>query len=161
MVRRYPPRGIASEIIGSIPANDEKAVIGRVIKVNLSWVTNNPNHSFITVGLKVNNVSGNSANTDIDYLAQQYSYLHSFVKRRGDAVYTYEGKRQGRQGNRAQAALTTRSKIARRAKTDLRKAVSGFVRGYVSAMNKEEFLKAIIASSFQQEGIKKIAPIAR
>ena len=24
----YPPRGIASEIIGSIPANDEKAVLG-------------------------------------------------------------------------------------------------------------------------------------
>jgi len=56
--------------------------------------------------------------------------------------------------------ITTRSKIARRAKTDLRKAVSAFVLGYVSGMNKEEFLKAIIASAFQQEGIKKIAPIA-
>ncbi len=157
----YPPRGIASEIIGSIPANDEKAVIGRVIKVNLSWVTNNPNHSFITVGLKVDNVSGNSANTEIDYLAQQYSYLHSFVKRRGDAVYTYDKiKDKEGKGVILKLLITTRSKIARRAKTDLRKAVSSFVSEYVSAMNKEEFLKAIIASAFQQEGIKRIAPIA-
>lgn len=157
----YPPKGIASEIIGSIPANDEKAVLGRVIKVNLSWVTNNPNHSFITVGLKVDNVSGNSANTEIDYLAQQYSYLHSFVKRRGDAVYTYDKiKDKEGKGVILKLLITTRSKIARRAKTDLRKAVSAFVSEYVSGMSKEEFLKAIIASAFQQEGIKKIAPIA-
>lgn len=157
----YPPKGIATEIIGSIPSSDEKNVIGRVIKVNLSWVTNNPNHSFITVGLKVNNVSGNAANTDIDYLAQQYSYLHSFVKRRGDAVYTYDKvKDKEGKGVILKLLVTTRSKIARRAKTDLRRAISGFVREYVSALNKEEFLKAIIASSFQQEGMKRIAAIA-
>jgi small subunit ribosomal protein S3Ae len=157
----YPPRGIASEIIGSIPSSDEKNVIGRVIKVNLSWITNNPNHSFITVGLKVDNVSGSSANTDIDYLAQQYSYLHSFVKRRGDAVYTYDRvkDKEGR-GVVLKLLVTTRSKIARRAKRDLRRAVSSFVREYVSERTKEEFLKAIIASAFQQEGIKRVAPIA-
>lgn len=157
----YPPKGIATDIIGSIPSSDEKNVIGRIIKVNLSWITNNPNHSFITVGLKVDNVSGNSANTDIDYLAQQYSYLHSFVKRRGDAVYTYDKvKDKEGKGVVLKLLITTRSKIARRAKTDLRKAVSSFVQEYVSTKSKEEFLKAIIASAFQQEGIKKVAPIA-
>jgi small subunit ribosomal protein S3Ae len=157
----YPPKGISGEIIGSIPSSDEKNVLGRIIKVNLSWITNNPNHSFITVGLKVDNVSGNSANTDIDYLFQQYSYLHSFVKRRGDAVYTYD-RVKDKEGKQVvlKLLITTRSKIARRAKTDLRKAVTDFVSSYVSGMTKEEFIKAIIASSFQQEGVKKIAPIA-
>ncbi|VVB77432.1 30S ribosomal protein S3Ae [uncultured archaeon] len=157
----YPPKGISTDIVGSIPSNDEKNVLGRIIKLNLSWVTNNPNHSFITVGFKVTDISGNSANTDINYLAQQYSYLHSFVKRRGDAIYTYD-KVKDKDGKDVVLKLlvTTRSKIARRAKTDLRRAVSEFISGYVPKMSKEELLKAIIASAFQQEGIKKTSPIA-
>ena len=86
----YPPKAVAPEIIGSIPAADDKSVTGRVIKVNLSWVTHIPAHSFMLLGLRVNSVSGNSANTEVQYLAQQYSYLHSLVKRRGDAVYTFD-----------------------------------------------------------------------
>jgi ribosomal protein S3AE len=161
----YPPKDIATEIIGSVPSGDEKNMLGREIKVNLSWITNNPNHSFITVGLRVSGVSGNSASTEVDSLAQQFSYLHSFVKRRGDAIYTYDRVR-GKDGKEMvlKLLITTRNKIARRTQTDIRKAVSGFIADYTPKMAKGEFIKAVISGSFQQEGMKrlaKIVPISR
>ncbi len=156
----YPPKDIATEIIGSVPSSDEKNMLGREVKVNLSWITNNPNHSFITVGLKVTGVSGNSANTDVSYLAQQYSYLHSFVKRRGDVIYTYD-KVKDKDGKEMvlKLLITTRNKIARRAQADMRKAVSVFIADYVPKLGKGEFVKAIISGAFQQEGVKKLAKI--
>lgn len=86
----YAPKVISTEVIGSIPAADDKSVIGRVMKVSLSWITKNPNHAMSVIGLKVINANGNVANTDVQYLSQQFSYLHSLVKRRADAVYTYD-----------------------------------------------------------------------
>lgn len=161
----YPPKDIATEIIGSVPSADEKNMLGREIKVNLSWITNNPNHSFITIGLRVSGVSGNAANTEVDSLAQQISYLHSFVKRRGDVIYTYDTAKD-KDGKEVVVKLliTTRNKIARRAQRDIRKAVSGFVADYAPKLGKGELIKAVIAGSFQQEGMKrlaKIVPISR
>jgi len=161
----YAPKAISTEVIGSIPATDDKSVIGRIMKVSLSWITHNPNHSFTTIGLRVSNANGNIANTDVDYLAQQYSYLHSLVKRGADAIYTFDGAKM-KDGNSVMLKLlvTTRTKIAMKTKSDLRKAVSGFVAKYVSEKNKEEFVKALITSDLQAEGFKTllhIAPISK
>ena len=96
----------------------------------------------------------------MSYLAQQYSYLHSFVKRRGDVIYTYD-KVKDKDGKEMvlKLLITTRNKIARRAQADMRKAVSVFIADYVPKLGKGEFVKAIISGAFQQEGVKKLAKI--
>ncbi|MGA3020955.1 MAG: hypothetical protein ABSD68_03335 [Candidatus Micrarchaeales archaeon] len=157
----YAPKVISTEVIGSIPAADEKSVIGRIMKVSLSWITHNPNHAATIIGLRVTNANGNIANTDINYFAQQFSYLHSFVKRHADAIYTFD-KAKSKDGNEITVKLliTTRTKIVGSTKSDIRKAVSSFVSDYISAMNKEDFIKALMTSDLQAEGIKKLIPIA-
>ena len=157
----YPPKAIATETIGSIPAIDEKTVTGRVIKVNLSWVTHNPSHSFMLLGLRVISVNGSAAQTDIDYLAQQFSFLHSLVKRHGDAVYTYD-RVKDKDGKDVvlKLLITIRTKIAGKTKTDLRKAVTAYVSEQVPKLTKEEFVKSVITSAFQAEGVKRLSKVA-
>lgn len=157
----YAPKAISTEVIGSIPAADEKSVTGRIMKVSLNWITHNPNHAFAMVGLRITSANGNIANTDVDYLAQQYSYLHSLVKRRADAVYTYDVVKD-REGNSIKLKLlvTTRTKVAMRTKSEIRKVVHKFVTEYVGKMSKDDFLKALIASDLQSEGAKKLAAVA-
>lgn len=157
----YAPKAISTEVIGSIPSTDEKSVIGRIMKVSLNWITHNPNHAFMTVGLRIIEANGNVANTDIHYFAQQNSYLHSLVKRRADAVYTYDVVKD-KQGSSIKLKLlvTTRMRVPIRTKSDIRKAVREFVSEYVSKMNREEFLKVLVASELQAEGMKRLAKIA-
>ncbi|MDE1874357.1 MAG: hypothetical protein KGI04_04565 [Candidatus Micrarchaeota archaeon] len=161
----YAPKAISTEVVGSIPAADEKSVSGRIMKVSLSWITHNPNHAFAMIGLKITGANGNVANTEVDYLAQQYSYLHSLVKRRADAVYTHDVVTDG-DGKSVTLKLlvTTRIRVARETKSVIRKAIHAFVTDYVSKMNREEFLKALIANDLQSEATKKIggmAPVAK
>lgn len=161
----YAPKAISADVIGSIPAVDEKSVTGRIMKVSLNWITHNPNHAFATVGLKITGANGNVANTEIDYMAQQYSYLHSLVKRRADAVYTYDIAKD-RDGNAVKLKLlvTTRIRVAKRVKSEIRNAVHAFLMDYVAKMNRDEFLKALIANDLQAEATKKFgaaAPIAK
>ncbi len=161
----YAPKAISTEVIGSIPAADEKSVTGRIMKVSLNWITHNPNHAFATVGLKITQANGNVANTEIDYLAQQYSYLHSLVKRRADAVYTYDVIRDKDGGSVILKLLvTTRIKITQRLKSEIRKAVREFATEFVGRMNRDDLLKALVANDLQSEAMKKfgkIAPIAK
>jgi small subunit ribosomal protein S3Ae len=161
----YAPKAISTDVIGSIPAEDEKNVTGRIMKVSLSWITHNPNHAFAIVGLKITNASGNVANTEIDYLSQQYSYLHSLVKRRADAIYTYDVVKDKEGGAvTLKLLITTRIKVAQRTKGVIRKAVHAFVTEYLGRMNKDEFLKALVANDLQSEAMKKLgamAPIAK
>ena len=86
----YPPKLLGESAIGEIPANDEKAVMGRMIKVSMSWITHKPEHSFMVVGLRVNNINGNRANTELDSLELTFSYTHSLVKRRSSVIYTVD-----------------------------------------------------------------------
>ncbi len=161
----YAPKAISTEVIGSMPAADDKAVIGRIMKVSLSWITHNPNHAFTAIGLRITQANGNIANTEVDYFAQQYSYLHSLVKRRADAIYTYDVVKD-KEGNAVTLKLlvTTRNRVARITKTDLRKAASEFVKSFVGGMNKEDLIKTLISSDLQAEGAKRlgmITPIAK
>ena len=157
----YAPKAISTEVIGSIPAADEKSVAGRIMKVSLNWITHNPNHAFATVGLRITEANGNVANTEVDYLAQQYSYLHSLVKRRADAVYTYDVVRNHDGKNiTVKLLVTTRIRVAKRVKSAIRQTVHAFVAEYVGRMTGEEFLKALIANDLQAEATKKLGTVA-
>jgi small subunit ribosomal protein S3Ae len=157
----YAPKVISTEVIGSIPATEDKNVIGRIMKVNLSWITHNPNHAMAVIGLRMKSANGNVANTDVEYMALSFSYLHSLVKRRADVVYTYDiAKSKDGNAIKLKLLVTTRVRIAKKTKSDIRSAVHDFVMDYVLSMNKEDFVKAMINGDLQAEGMKKLLPIA-
>ena len=47
------PRMFNEAVIGEMPANDEKAALGRSITVSLDTLTKNPSHAYTNVVLRV------------------------------------------------------------------------------------------------------------
>src|ERR1700733_3879419 len=77
----YAPKVFNDALIGEMPGNDEKAVLGRKIVVGLDSLTKNPSNAYTTVELKVTDVNGNAAHTKLVSISQLYSYIRSLVRR--------------------------------------------------------------------------------
>ncbi len=157
----YTPESLGNSVIGEMPANEEKDAVGRVIKVNMSWITNKMSHSFMIVGLKVNDVSGSAAHTSIKYIEQTYSYLHSLVRRGSSAIYTVDPVKD-KDGKKIimKLMLVTSSKVATPKKKALRKALSEFTKTYASSRDCDSIVKEMIEGSMQSEGINSLRKIA-
>lgn len=157
----YAPAIFGDVVIGEIPGTDEKAMIGRVIKVNMSWVTHRAEHSFITIAMKIIDANGDVAHTSLSSMEQTYSYIHSLVKRGQSAIYTVDNLKD-RDGKAfvLKLLIMTTSKIATPKKTSIRKAMSAFLRDYSASMDTEAFVKSLLDGKFQQEAAKSIMNIA-
>lgn len=161
----FSPKLFGEVSIGEIPADDEKKVVGRVIKVNMSWITKRPEHSFMVVGLRVAKVNGEAVATDVDYIEQTYSYIHSLVKRHSSVIYTVD-RAVDRSGKpfTLKLVLITDSKLATPKKSAMRRRISEFVRAYATAHSVEELMNESLTMAFQREGInqvKNIGTVAR
>ena len=158
----YTPKLLGDKIIGEMPALDEKAVIGRLIKVSLSWVTQNPSHSFMNVGLRVGSAEGNAAHTNIDFLESNYSYLHSLVRRHSAAIYTFDSlaDKNGKPFV-MKLLVVTSSKVESPKKTGIRKTLSEFLKAKAASVSIEELLGEVMEGKLQAECTSKIAKIAR
>ncbi|MCL4375271.1 hypothetical protein M1394_00520 [Candidatus Marsarchaeota archaeon] len=157
----YAPKIFGDIVIGEIPAADEKKILGRRIKVSLSWITHKPEHSFLVIGLKVNDSKGNVAHTTINYLEQTYSYVHSLVKRHGSVIYTIDNVRDKDNNNLVvKLILVSRGKITTTKKTAIRKEISSLLKELVAGMSKEDLITSIIENKLQNESRNKIKNIA-
>ncbi len=159
----YTPEVLGGNVISEVPAADEKSIIGRVIKVSLSWITQNPAHSFMTVGLRVKSAEGNSAHTDLDYLEETYSYIHSLVRRFSSAIYTVDKlSDKNKRSFVLKLLIVTRDRVATPKKTLIRHEISKYANEVAPTMSVEELFTSIMSGKFQSDGIsriKKLAPI--
>lgn len=156
------PEVLGSMTIGEMPATDEKSVVGRVIKVSMSWITNNMSHSFTVVGLKVTDVTGNAAHTQLKYFEQTYSYLHSLAKRHSSIVYTVD-KLSDKDGKKIvlKLMLVTGDKTTTPKLRALRRVISDFAKSYTASKTREALIKDIIDTTFQRECMKQVQNIVR
>ena len=77
----YAPKVFNDALVGEMPANDEKAAMGRNIVVSLDTLTHNSSHAYTNVVLKVTEVQGNIAHTKLIRISQHHSYIRSLVRR--------------------------------------------------------------------------------
>ncbi|MDE1768817.1 MAG: hypothetical protein KGH62_05640, partial [Candidatus Micrarchaeota archaeon] len=158
----YPPKLLGDSPIGEIPADDEKNVVGRVMKVSMSWITHKPEHSFMIVALRITDVNGNSAHTDLKFIEQTYSYIHSLVRRHSSVVYTVDDLKDktGRKFKLKLLAVSA-TKIKTPKKTAIRKAISAFAHEYAAGKTLDEVTTALLDNSFRGEAVSKVTNIAR
>ncbi len=156
----FTPKVLGEGVIGEIPAGDPKGVEGRVIKVGLNWVTKNPAHGFLNVGLRVSGVDGNSARTELKYIENNPSYLHSFIRRYSTAVYTVD-KTTDKDGKTLvlKMVIVAVGRIAESKRKGIRKAVSEFAKEHVSKIASDELVNEIVNGGFQAEGRKRMEDI--
>ncbi len=155
------PEILGSNVIGEMPASEDKIALGRMIKVNMSWITNNPSHSFIVLGLKVTDINGSSAHTQLKYLEQTYSYTHSLVRRHSSTVYTID-KIKDKDGKTLvlKLILTTTRRITTKKRKALRKELAAFAADYVKEKDSGQFIKNVMEGDLQKEAMKRVHNIA-
>ncbi len=157
----YAPKVLGEEIIGEMPAAEDKKALGRVIKVSMSWITKNPSHSLMSVGLRVSRAEGNVAQTELHFMESNYSYIHSLVRRYSSAIYTID-KLKDKDGKPfvLKMLVIASGHLADSKKSGIRKKLSEFVKVYSSEKTTEEIVKAILDGSMQSDGRKMIENIA-
>ncbi len=156
----YAPEILGGSIISEIPSADESNVIGRMIKVNMSWITNRAENAFTQVGLKITDVNGIAAHTQLKYMEQTYSYLHSLVRRHSTTIHTMERlSDRDKKGIVLKLLVVTHNKATTKKRTSIRKELAAFSKEYASGRSSSDIVKGIVDGSFQKEAAMRIRDI--
>ena len=157
----HAPKLFNDVSVGEMPANDEKAAIGRNIVVSLDQLTKNPSHAYTNVVLKVTEVKAEGAQTKMVRLELVSSYIRSFVRRYrsvSNAVIPVTTK----DGVRATVKLivVTRRRTAHTKIMGLRKEMELFVARFFQENDIDAAVQAIIEGRFQAELGAKLDHVA-
>lgn len=146
------PKVFNDATVGEMPANDEKAAIGRNVVVNLDYITKNPSHAYTNVTLKVVEAKGEAVQTKLVKLELVSAYVRSFVRRYRSvsaAVIPVTTK----DGVNAVAKLIaiTRQRATHTRKVGIRKDMVDFTKAYFKENDMDAIVSAIIEGKFQAE----------
>jgi small subunit ribosomal protein S3Ae len=161
----YSPKVFGEASIGEIPADEEEKALGRIIEVNMSWLTHKPEHSFLSVGLRVTDAKNNAAHTELEFMEQMFSYTHSLVRRHSSVIYTVD-KFADKEGKPVVVKLiaVSFSKLATPKKSQIRKKLQEYCKEYISGKNKDEIIKGVMDNSLQsgaRDAVKNITRMAK
>ncbi|MCL5433598.1 MAG: hypothetical protein M1538_01290 [Candidatus Marsarchaeota archaeon] len=146
--------------ITEMPANDEK-IVGRNIIIGLELLTGNPAHAYTNVKLKVVNVNGDRAITQLVRLELVGSYIKSFVRRYksiSSAVLPVVSK--DNKNAVVKLIAVTRSKSTSSKIKGIRQEMSNFTKEYFKNNDLDSIIKAIIEGKFQAEMGAKVRYVA-
>ncbi len=146
------PKVFNDAAVGEMPANDEKAAVGRNVTVSLDYLTKNPSHAYTNVVLKITEVKGDAAQTKLVRIELLQSYMRSFVRRYrsvSSAVIPVTSK----DGASAVVKLiaVTRSRAAHTKISGVRREMSDFTKSYFAENDMDSITGAIIEGKFQAE----------
>jgi small subunit ribosomal protein S3Ae len=82
----YSPKMFDSLEVGITPTDDEKKLIGRVLRVPLREITNSMAHQFVKMFFRITEVKGKSAYTEFDGFELTMEYLRRNVRRRRSII---------------------------------------------------------------------------
>lgn len=158
----YAPKELGEAQIAEMPANDEKVVVGRNIRVGLSTITNNPSHAYTEVVMKITDVNGDAAHTEVVRIEQLYSYIRSLVRRYrsvSDGVFNVTTK----DGHKAVVKLLviTKSRAAHTKLVGIREESKNFIDSYLKEKTLKETIDSVIEGKLQSELGAKIAHITQ
>jgi len=154
------PKEFNDANVGEMPANDEKAAVGRNIVVSLDMLTHNPSHAYTNVTLKVTGISGEAAQTKLVKMEILSSYLRSFV-RRYRSVSSAVVPVSTRDGTNIVVKLIaiTRARTAHTKIVGIRKEMVDFTRGYFRENDVGPIVGSIIDGKFQDALTAKLKHI--
>ncbi len=151
------PKQFNDAAVGEMPANDEKAAVGRNIVVSLDAITHNPSHAYTNVTLKVTGVNGAAAQTRLVKIELLQSYIRSLVRRYRSVssaivpVVTKDGASAV-----VKLMAVTRSRVNHTKIIGVRKEMVDYTREYFRENQLDQIIGAIIEGKFQGELTAKL-----
>ena len=149
--------------LGSVPAEEDEKLIGRVVEATLYDITGDFSHMYLKMYFQVNEIDGKTAKTQFKGHEYSRDYLRSLVRRRTtkvDGLFTLTTK-EGYKLRIAVSALTL-SRIKTSQEKIIRKLMDRIVKEKAAALTLDQFVQEVvlgkIASDIYNEA-KKVAPL--
>ena len=149
--------------LGSVPAEEEEKLIGRVIEATLYDITGDFSHMYLKMFFQVNEIDGKTAKTLFKGHEYSRDYLRSLVRRRTtkvDGLFNMTTK-DGYKLRIAVSALTL-SRIKTSQEKIIRNLMQRIISGKASELMLDSFVQEMvlgkIASDVYNEA-KKVAPL--
>ncbi len=149
--------------LGSVPAEEDEKLIGRVVEATLYDITGDFSHMYLKLFFQVNEVDGKTAKTQFKGHEYSRDYLRSLVRRRTtkvDGLFNLTTK-DGYKLRIAVSALTL-SRIKTSQEKIIRNLMERIVKEKAAALTVDQFVQEMvlgkIASDIYNEA-KKVAPL--
>jgi small subunit ribosomal protein S3Ae len=149
--------------LGSVPAEEEEKLIGRVVEATLYDITGDFSHMYLKMFFQVNEIDGKTAKTQFKGHEYSRDYLRSLVRRRTtkvDGLFNLTTK-DGYKLRIAVSALTL-SRIKTSQEKIIRNLMDRIVKEKATALTLDQFVQEMvlgkIASDIYNEA-KKVAPL--
>jgi small subunit ribosomal protein S3Ae len=149
--------------LGSVPAEEDEKLIGRVVEATLYDITGDFSHMYMKLFFQVNEVDGKTAKTQFKGHEYSRDFLRSLVRRRTTKVdglfnlTTKDGYRL-----RISVSALTLSRIKTSQEKIIRKLMDRIVKEKAAALTVDQFVQEMvlgkIASDIYNEA-KKVAPL--
>ncbi|MBI1974185.1 30S ribosomal protein S3ae [Candidatus Micrarchaeota archaeon] len=159
------PAELEEKQIGLTPTDKIEKVIGRIAEITLREITSNINHQFVKLRLRVREVKGKTAYTELVGFELMREYLRRNVRRRRSMIRTIQSLKTS-DGKRIQ--VTTFVFTARKLDSSKKAAIrSEMARIMAQDVPKETFIHAVEKGIFGGlatevfKAVKNIAPTRR
>lgn len=157
----YAPKSFNEVVIAEIPAKDEKAVIGRHIKVGLDYITHNPKNAYMNLFFKVTEANGDKASTQLVRMELLFSYIRSLVRRyRSIASSNVKVVSKDKVSMVIKPVVITSQRDTHARIRGIREEMNSFLENYFSENDSEAVIKAIVDGKLQEEMYSKLSHIA-
>jgi len=161
----YAPKEFNNAVIGEMPANDDKAALGRNIKISLDSITHNPSNSYTNMKFKIVSVDGASAHTKLVQMEQLNSYIRSLVRHYKSIASTVQ-KLDTKDNIKvvAKVIAITRSRATHSKLIGIRKEMEALIASYVKENDLSSLINSINGNKLQAElaaRLNHIAPISK
>ncbi len=158
----HAPSIFENAVIAEIPANDEKSLVNRRVKVGLDTLTHNPQNAFTNMFFKITKVEGTNANTELTKMELPVSYVRSLARKYksiSDTVLKVSSKDSK---DMVVKPIVITMRRARSSKIrGIRKEMNEYLKSYFSSNEYAQIIKAIAEGRLQAELASKLGHIAQ
>ncbi|HUC39010.1 MAG TPA: hypothetical protein VL944_02680 [Candidatus Acidoferrum sp.] len=156
----HAPKSFNEEKICEMPANDEKQVMNRKLRVSMEQLTHNPQNSFSNVVVRVTDVNGDVVHTKLIMIEQPYSYIRSLVRRyRSVASAVVPIMAKNNEKMVLKAICVTRSRVTNARLKGIRKEMTDFIKEFAKENSSDAVAAAVIEGRLQSEIAGKVSHI--
>ena len=156
----HAPKLFNEERICEMPADDERKIAGRKLKVSLEQLTHNPQNAFSNAVVRVTNVNGDAIHTQLLSIEQPHSYIRSLI-RRYRSVVPIVSPITAKDNVRMVLKIVaiTRSRVAHTKLKGIRKEITDFIGAYSKENGSDAITSAVIEGRLQAEMASKVIHI--
>ncbi|MEM0106752.1 MAG: hypothetical protein QXD11_02080 [Candidatus Micrarchaeaceae archaeon] len=158
----HAPAIFNEEVIAEIPANDEKAVLNRRIKIGLDTLTHNPQNAYADIFFRITSVAGNNASTRLDKIELPMSYTRSLARKyRSIADATIKTSTKDNVSMKVKPLVITQRRETKSRIKGIRKEMEDYIKNFFSANDEQQAVMAIVEGKLQADLASKLGHIAQ